>query len=57
MGGLSHRHVLAESGTRYERVADVEREVGADVKYGLSSNATLDLTLNTDFAQVEADNQ
>ena len=28
-----------------------------DVKYGLAKNLTLDLTLNTDFAQVEADDQ
>jgi len=28
---------------------------GLDIKRGLSSNLTLDLTLNTDFAQVEAD--
>ena len=33
------------------------REVGADVRYPLSSNLTLDLTYNTDFAQVEADEQ
>ena len=36
---------------------DFKPEVGLDVKYGLSSQLTLDLTLNTDFAQVEADNQ
>jgi len=30
---------------------------GLDVKYGLASNLTLDLTVNTDFAQVEADVQ
>ena len=30
-------------------------EFGADLKYGLSSNLTLDLTVNTDFAQVEDD--
>lgn len=32
-------------------------DAGLDVKYGLTSNLTLDLTVNTDFAQVEADNQ
>lgn len=31
-------------------------DLGLDVKYGLSSNLTLDMTVNTDFAQVEADN-
>lgn len=30
-------------------------DAGLDVKYGVSSNLTLDLTANTDFAQVEAD--
>ena len=34
---------------------DVSRDVGMDVKYGLASNLTLDLTVNTDFAQVESD--
>jgi hypothetical protein len=32
-------------------------EVGFDVKYGVTSGLTLDLTVNTDFAQVEADEQ
>ena len=34
---------------------ELPREVGMDVKYGLSSNLTLDLTVNTDFAQAESD--
>ncbi|MFW6079854.1 MAG: DUF5916 domain-containing protein [Gemmatimonadota bacterium] len=33
------------------------REVGLDAKYALASNLTLDMTLNTDFAQVEADDE
>ena len=32
-------------------------DVGLDVKYGVSSGLNLDLTLNTDFAQVEVDQQ
>lgn len=35
--------------------ASVPSEAGLDVKWGLNSNLTLDLTLNTDFAQVESD--
>ncbi len=31
--------------------------VGGDVKYGLTQNLTADLTVNTDFAQVEVDEQ
>jgi hypothetical protein len=32
-------------------------EVGLDVKYGLTSSLNLDLTINTDFAQAEVDNE
>jgi hypothetical protein len=32
-------------------------EAGFDLKMGLTNNTTLDLTVNTDFAQVEADDQ
>ena len=32
-------------------------EAGLDVKYGVTQNLVADLTLNTDFAQVEADEQ
>lgn len=32
-----------------------ELDAGLDVKWGITSNFTTDLTLNTDFAQVEAD--
>jgi hypothetical protein len=35
----------------------VTSDVGLDVKYGLTQNLTTDLTVNTDFAQVEADEQ
>jgi hypothetical protein len=33
------------------------RDVGLDVKYGLTSTLTLDVTVNTDFAQAEVDEQ
>ena len=35
---------------------DVLDDLGFDFKYSITSNLTLDLTLNTDFAQVESDN-
>ena len=38
---------------RYEHPSQLT--VGADLKYGLSSNLTLDATINPDFGQVEAD--
>jgi hypothetical protein len=36
---------------------DFKPDAGLDLKYGLSSQLTLDLTLNTDFSQVEADEE
>ncbi|MCC7242164.1 MAG: hypothetical protein IT180_09590, partial [Acidobacteria bacterium] len=36
---------------------DLEATGGLDAKYGISANMTADLTLNTDFAQVEVDEQ
>src|SRR5206468_7307868 len=41
------------SGSSFDHPQDVS--TGADVKYGLSSNLTLDATINPDFGQVEAD--
>jgi hypothetical protein len=38
-----------------DHIKDDKWEAGLDIKYGLTSSLTLDLTLNTDFAQVEAD--
>ena len=35
---------------------DAQGKVGADLKYRVTPNLTLDLTWNTDFAQVESDN-
>jgi hypothetical protein len=36
---------------------DVLRDIGLDVKYGLASGLALDVTVNTDFAQSEVDEQ
>ena len=50
-------------GGRQDRLTDAGLEgsgsgdVGLDVKYGLTSGLNLDVTLNTDFAQVEVDEQ
>jgi hypothetical protein len=38
-------------------VNDVTGDVGVDLKYGLTQNLIADFTYNTDFAQVEADEQ
>ena len=36
---------------------DLDKDFGVDVKYGVTRGLTADLTYNTDFAQVEADEQ
>ncbi|HEX8031972.1 MAG TPA: DUF5916 domain-containing protein [Vicinamibacterales bacterium] len=36
---------------------DPDGDVGGDMKYGVTANLTADLTVNTDFAQVEIDEQ
>jgi hypothetical protein len=50
-------YVVADSTTDVN--ADIDNDVsgdfGLDVKYGLTQNMTADVTYNTDFAQVEAD--
>jgi hypothetical protein len=47
----AHRNYVASLET------DLDAEVGGDAKLGLAPNLTLDLTYNTDFAQVEVDEQ
>jgi len=36
---------------------DTNGRIGGDVKYGITQNITADVTINTDFAQVEVDEQ
>lgn len=43
------------SGSVYAPTSDVGGDAGFDLKYGISSDFTLDLTANPDFGQVEAD--
>ena len=40
-----------------EKETDGVFDIGLDLKYGITSNLTTDLTFNTDFAQVEADQE
>lgn len=48
---------LNSNETAYEKNAFNELDVGLDVRYGITPSLTLDLTLNTDFSQVEIDDQ
>ncbi|NNE70748.1 MAG: hypothetical protein HKN29_10355 [Rhodothermales bacterium] len=55
--GLGQAYLLNDAETAYERDDTPTIDAGLDLKYSLTSNLTLDATVNTDFAQVEADNQ
>ena len=44
-----------EAGNPFRTGSDLFASVGLDLKYGLKSNLTLDLSLNPDFGQVEVD--
>ena len=57
LGGLTQLTSLNESSTDYFQDNSSVFELGGDLKYGLSKSWTLDLSVNTDFAQVEADDQ
>jgi hypothetical protein len=45
----------AEAGNPFRTGSETAARIGADVKYGVTSNLTLDATINPDFGQVEAD--
>ncbi len=49
LGGMEREYAAAGNSR------SVETKVGLDVKYSLAPTLTLDVTANTDFAQVEAD--
>lgn len=57
LGGVEQLAELRGSGAEYGLESDRTGEIGADLKYKPTSNLTLDATVNTDFAQVEADDE
>ncbi len=57
LGGLGVDAELRSDSLAYENTRSTKRELGFDLKYSLTSNLTLDLTANTDFAQIEADDE
>ena len=59
LGGFSRDWQLSENEEipEYVRIDNPKYNAGIDIKYNINSNLTLDLTANTDFAQVEADDQ
>jgi hypothetical protein len=57
LGGYESTYELNETETEYLKSNKPVFEAGLDLKYGLSKGLIMDLTANTDFAQVEADDQ
>jgi hypothetical protein len=72
IANYSVQNILNADGTAYEKQSEflvrkhfagnevfdkILSNIGADMKYGLSKNFTLDVTVNTDFAQAEVDDQ
>jgi hypothetical protein len=57
IGGTQQDYTLNEAGTEYVMDKSPKLNAGLDIKYGLTNNLTMDLTVNTDFAQVEADDE
>jgi hypothetical protein len=55
LGGFEQSNLLNTAGDAYQTGTDYVTEAGLDIKYPITGNMNLDLTLNTDFAQVEAD--
>ncbi|MBI2189240.1 MAG: carbohydrate binding family 9 domain-containing protein [Acidobacteria bacterium] len=50
-------YVLGSSGASSVVAIGTDADAGVDVKFGLTSGLTWDFTVNTDFSQVEADEQ
>ena len=57
LGSLEQLAQLNEDNTGYRVRDELYGDPGLDIKYNITNNLTLDLTVNTDFAQVEADAQ
>lgn len=57
IGGFSRDRIPNTDTTAFVNDDNWEKNIGGDIKYNINSNLTLDITVNTDFAQVEADNQ
>lgn len=55
--GESLAHQADPSGWSFVRHRSVRHEPGLDLKYSPATNLTVDVTVNPDFAQVEADEQ
>ncbi len=56
-GGFEQTPTLNDAETAYHLKNEFTGNAGVDIKYNVTSNLTLDTTLNPDFAQAEADDE
>lgn len=54
---LGYHHNKVEETATFEKIDDDRITAGLDIQHALTDNMNLDITVNTDFAQVEADDQ
>ena len=57
LGGYQSYSELNQGETGYSTKDEFQNEIGGDIKFSISNNLTADFTINTDFAQAEADDQ
>lgn len=57
LAGVEQKNVLLPSHLAYKLDSQYQGNIGLDLKYNLTSNHILDVTVNSDFAQVEVDDQ
>ncbi len=57
LGGLGYHHTTSDDNEDRQKIEDDKVTVGLDIQHALTDNLNMDLTANTDFAQVEADDQ
>ncbi len=55
--GYESSYDLNDDETDYQKSNTPDLEAGLDLKYGISKSLVMDVTVNTDFAQIEADDQ
>ena len=55
--GIERENELNDSESSYIESVSPKLNAGFDFKYGITSNLTMDITVNPDFAQVEVDDQ
>jgi hypothetical protein len=56
LGGVGHHHEYDDDDNP-DKINDNDIQIGLDIQHAFSDNLNADFTINTDFAQVEADNQ